>query len=751
MNENVEIQIKLATDQFTKGMKGVQNSLKTTNLALANMVGNLATSAFTNFARGAADAFGAVFDGAKNLESTRKIFATLTGSMEDAEKVVNDLRKAAASTPFEMPGLQKATTQLLTLEGVTSDNVIPTLMKLGDVAAVGAGDIEGLTAVFVKIQSQGKVTAETLESLTNQSPIMAQAMVEAAGVSGMGALREAMAKGAVGADVLEKAIANVTSQGGKAFDAMAGQAGTLEGQMSNLADNFTNLAGDIGTNLLPIFKSVVSEIIGIVEANKTLIVNMATSAFQAFSVVLTSSLGVLKETIRLYKENAEAIEAMGDAAADMVTDTIDFFDILVTRTVAFVAKAGDEFNNWVNSAKLSALQVKAAMLEATNVGGIWDEQIAATKEATKAIQVEMDAVNARIKAVNEAAEAEIAKILEVTEVKKEAVAADIATQTAKIDQEKILAETKKANEAELNAALLEQDAIFREEKALRDQAQAELDQANAAGKLQFLLDNLGAEDSMKRLAEINDLKARGKHAEALGKLDEARKAAVEKRNQELLKEQAETAKKSKELAERHEKEKLESFISHEEAKKKFQEMTEKEKVQTLDDGLKAMTYLMRSGNKEMFRIGQAAAIAQTTMDTYQMAVKSYNALAGIPIVGPGLAAAAAAGAITYGLARVQSIRSQKFAHGGIVAGNNFAGDQVTAQVNSGEMVLNKSQQANLFNMANSGGSNSGVISAIQGLGDRIANLEIVLVADDNEIARSTSRGVQSGIVIGESR
>jgi hypothetical protein len=46
----------------------------------------------------------------------------------------------------------------------------------------------------------------------------------------------------------------------------------------------------------------------------------------------------------------------------------------------------------------------------------------------------------------------------------------------------------------------------------------------------------------------------------------------------------------------------------------------------------------------------------------------------------------------------------KFADGGIVGGTSFTGDKVPALVNSGEMILNKSQQANLFSMIGSGGN-----------------------------------------------
>jgi hypothetical protein len=42
-----------------------------------------------------------------------------------------------------------------------------------------------------------------------------------------------------------------------------------------------------------------------------------------------------------------------------------------------------------------------------------------------------------------------------------------------------------------------------------------------------------------------------------------------------------------------------------------------------------------------------------------------------------------------------------YATGGIVGGSSFSGDQLTARVNSGEMILTREQQANLFDMASS--------------------------------------------------
>jgi hypothetical protein len=48
----------------------------------------------------------------------------------------------------------------------------------------------------------------------------------------------------------------------------------------------------------------------------------------------------------------------------------------------------------------------------------------------------------------------------------------------------------------------------------------------------------------------------------------------------------------------------------------------------------------------------------------------------------------------------------KFAHGGIVSGNSFSGDRIPALVNSGEMIINTTQQAKLFDLIANGGLTS---------------------------------------------
>ena len=80
-----------------------------------------------------------------------------------------------------------------------------------------------------------------------------------------------------------------------------------------------------------------------------------------------------------------------------------------------------------------------------------------------------------------------------------------------------------------------------------------------------------------------------------------------------------------------------------------------------------------------------------------------------------ISAVAALGAVVAAaISAANKTNIQRFANGGIVGGSSFTGDRVSAQVNSGEMILNKSQQANLFRIANGGGTGKEVTFRISG-------------------------------------
>lgn len=101
-----------------------------------------------------------------------------------------------------------------------------------------------------------------------------------------------------------------------------------------------------------------------------------------------------------------------------------------------------------------------------------------------------------------------------------------------------------------------------------------------------------------------------------------------------------------------------------EARQRVVDLENKQRMAAVGKALGDLSTLMNSESRKMFEVGKAAAISQTILSTFEGAQKAYTALAGIPVVGPALGAAAAVAAIAAGTARVQAIRSQSFGGGG---------------------------------------------------------------------------------------
>lgn len=107
--------------------------------------------------------------------------------------------------------------------------------------------------------------------------------------------------------------------------------------------------------------------------------------------------------------------------------------------------------------------------------------------------------------------------------------------------------------------------------------------------------------------------------------------------------------------------------------------------------------------------------AQANANMGALASGAGASVASIPIVGWIMAGAAIASVISA-MAAIP-----KFAGGGIVPGSSYYGDRVPAMLNSGEMVLNASQQANLFRMIE-GGSSGQMQAKVTVEGDKLAVL-----------------------------
>lgn len=100
--------------------------------------------------------------------------------------------------------------------------------------------------------------------------------------------------------------------------------------------------------------------------------------------------------------------------------------------------------------------------------------------------------------------------------------------------------------------------------------------------------------------------------------------------------------------------------------------------------------------------GKAAAVAQTTIDTYQAATAAYKAMAGIPVIGPALGAIAAAAAVASGIANVKKIVSTKepqiprAAKGATLRGPSHSGGGINLYDDNGRPVVNAEGDENIY-------------------------------------------------------
>lgn len=187
---------------------------------------------------------------------------------------------------------------------------------------------------------------------------------------------------------------------------------------------------------------------------------------------------------------------------------------------------------------------------------------------------------------------------------------------------------------------------------------------------------------------------------------------------------------------------LEALKIQEEQRKKEDELN-KLKIEAVKNTFGNLASLMQTTSRELFEIGKAAAIASATINTYEAITKT---MASVPF--PFNIPLAVAQGIA-GFVQVSNISRQQpgFEQGGIVPGTSFSGDNVGVSVNSGEMILNRSQQSELFKVANGNSGPSGLVEemrAVRNLLGAVLSMPISVNVDGKELFRVIRDGLSSG-------
>jgi TP901 family phage tail tape measure protein len=151
--------------------------------------------------------------------------------------------------------------------------------------------------------------------------------------------------------------------------------------------------------------------------------------------------------------------------------------------------------------------------------------------------------------------------------------------------------------------------------------------------------------------------------------------------------------------------------------------------------------LTRAQIEEDFQKRKAQIEYQAAHDAWllTLALTAANAAAAVVKVFPNIPLMIAAGVI--GIASIAGValaepKPPTFEYGGIVMGDSYSGDRLPALVNSGEMILTREQQAQVWAMANGSGQGS----TARGI------MQVQLYMDMRKVAEGTAEYFEGGLV-----
>lgn len=309
------------------------------------------------------------------LEQDAIAIKTFVGSMEDAQKLLMEIREFAASTPFQLDNLVDATKVLLAF-GWTAETVGAQLLMMGNISAASGVPIQDLAKIFGKIKSVGKLTGETLNQLVEKSVPAIKALAAHLGVLDTD-IRGMVTRGEISFNMLQQAMWSLAGTSGDMSTAMAEQSQALSGLWSTLKDNVLELGMLIAVGFADDLKYALRVMIHIVKKVKEWIKVNAVMIKQmvvliAKWIAFVALWGMFLKMIPLaIKGLALLVKAMRSLAA---------------AQVAIKAASGD-----IKDLLIAAAAVGGAMLAMNKIFDEIDRQMSELiDEAEKTFKLELD-------------------------------------------------------------------------------------------------------------------------------------------------------------------------------------------------------------------------------------------------------------------------------------------------------------------------------------------------------------------------
>ncbi|MEG0282279.1 MAG: tape measure protein [Clostridia bacterium] len=236
-------------DKVSNSLDKLINKTKSIGPALSSTGKKL--TAFVTGPLAAVTAAGIKYNAEMQTYTTR--LKTLLGSAEEAQKTLDQIKKDAASTPFDVAGLTQANSLLISA-GLNADDSRNTILALGDAISASGGGNEELQRMAVNLQQVkniGKATSLDIKQF-------AFAGIDVYGILSdyTGKTKNELQDMDITWDMLNGSIIKASSEGGRYFGAMQEQSETISGKISTLKDNFSAFAGNMTSNFIPAINKV---------------------------------------------------------------------------------------------------------------------------------------------------------------------------------------------------------------------------------------------------------------------------------------------------------------------------------------------------------------------------------------------------------------------------------------------------------------------------------------------------------------
>lgn len=237
---------------FLTSMEGVRNSVRSTmqdvedaGVGVEQMFDRLKKAAALSFAGlSAKELIHDIMDVRGKFQQLEVAFKTMLGSEQAATKLMDQLVKTAATTPFDLKGVADGAKMLLAY-GTEVENVNEILVRLGDVAAGMSIQLSDLVYLYGTTMVQGRMFTQDLRQFQGRGIPIAEEIAKVLNVT-KNQVPELVTAGKVTAEVFHQAFINMTNDGSKFGGLMKEQSKTIVGQISNIEDAVDMMFNDIG-------------------------------------------------------------------------------------------------------------------------------------------------------------------------------------------------------------------------------------------------------------------------------------------------------------------------------------------------------------------------------------------------------------------------------------------------------------------------------------------------------------------------